>query len=65
MTTAPRSFFGFYEVPLKLKRGKIPQFTLSTSEHRLSLEDLKAMFAVAYLRGRIIISMEKNMTIRI
>lgn len=65
MTTAPRSFFSFYEVPLKIRKGKIPQYTISTSEHRLSLEDLKRMYAVGDLRGRVIVSMAKDMAQRV
>lgn len=65
MATAPRAFFSFYELPLRLKRGSIPQFVMATGEHRLTLENLKAMFAVGDLRSRLIISMAKDMGIRV
>jgi len=65
MATAPRAFFGFFELPLRLKRGSIPQFVMAIGEHRLTLENLKAMFTVGDLRSRVIISMAKDMGIRI
>lgn len=65
IATAPRAFFSFYELPLRLKRGSIPQFVMATGEHRLTLENLKAMFSVGDLRSRVIISMAKDMGVRV
>jgi integrase len=59
-------FFNFYEVGMKLKRGSnVGKTVLTDKGYPLTIEDLRRMFAVASLRERVILSLAKDLGVRI
>lgn len=61
-----RQFFNYYEVGIKLKRGSaVGKSVLTEKSYPLTIEDLRKMFAVANLRERVMLSMAKDLGIRI
>lgn len=60
-------YFNFYEVGFgKLKRGsQVSKTVLTDKSYPLTIDDLRKMFAVASLRERVILSLAKDLGIRI
>jgi integrase len=61
-----RQFFNYYEVGVKLKRGSaVGKAVLTDKTYPLTIEDVRKMYAVADLRQRVILSMAKDLALRI
>ena len=61
-----RQFFNYYEVGMKLKRGSaVGKSVLTEKSYPLTIEDIRKMFAVGNLRERVILSLAKDLGIRI
>lgn len=61
-----RQFFRYYEVPILLRRGSdVGKSVLTDKTFPLSIEDLRKMFAIADLKQRVILSMAKDLALRI
>lgn len=61
-----RQFFRYYEVPILLRRGsEVGKSVLTDKTYPLTIEDLRKMFAVADLKQRVILSMAKDLALRI
>ena len=61
-----RQFFNYYEVGIKLKRGSaVGKSVLTEKSYPLTIEDIRKMYAVGNLRERVILSMAKDLGIRI
>jgi integrase len=61
-----RQFFRYYEVPIVLRRGsEVGKAILTDKTYPLTIEDLRKMFAVADLKQRVILSMAKDLALRI
>jgi len=61
-----RQFFNYYEVGMKLKRGSaVGKSVLTEKSYPLTIEDIRKMFAVANLRERVVLSLAKDLGIRI
>jgi integrase len=61
-----RQFFNYCEVGIKLKRGSaVGKSVLTEKSYPLTIEDLRKMYAVANLRERVILSLAKDLGIRI
>jgi len=61
-----RQFFRLYEVPLMLRRGSpIAKSQMTDKTYPLTIEDVRRMFAVADLKQRIMLSMAKDLALRI
>jgi len=61
-----RQFFNYYEIGMKLKRGSaVGKSVLTEKSYPLTIEDLRKMFAVANLRERVILSLAKDLGVRI
>jgi integrase len=61
-----RQFFNYYEVGMKLKRGSaVGKAVLTEKTYPLTIEDIRKMFAVGDLRERVVLSLAKDLGIRI
>jgi len=61
-----RQFFRYYEVPILVRRGsEVGKSIVTEKTYPLTIEDLRKMFAVADLRQRVILSMAKDLALRI
>jgi site-specific recombinase XerD len=61
-----RQFFNYYEVGMKLKRGSaVGKSVLTEKSYPLTIEDIRKMYAVGNLRERVILSLAKDLGIRI
>ena len=61
-----QQLFRFYEMPVTLPRGsKVAKTVISTKDFPLAPEHPKLMYKVADLRGRVIVSMAKDLAWRI
>jgi integrase len=61
-----RQFFRYYEVPILLRRGsEVGKTVLTDKTYPLTIEDLRRMFAVADLKQRVMLSMAKDLALRI
>ena len=61
-----RQLFRFYEMPILIRNGsKISQTVESTSDFPLTIEAVRAMFQVADLRERVILSLATDLGLRI
>ena len=61
-----RQLFRFYEMPVLIRNGsKVSQTVESTSDFPLTIEAVRAMFQVADLRERVILSMATDLGLRI
>lgn len=61
-----RQFFRYYEVPILLRRGsEVGKSVLTDKTYPLTIEDLRKMFAVADLKQRVMLSMAKDLGLRI
>ena len=61
-----RQFFNYYEVGMKLKRGSaVGKSVLTEKTYPLTIEDIRKMFAVANLRERVMLTLAKDLGIRI
>lgn len=61
-----RQFFNYYEVGMKLKRGSaVGKAVLTEKTYPLTIDDIRKMYAVANLRERVILSLAKDLGIRI
>jgi integrase len=61
-----RQFFRLYEVPLTLRRGSpIGKSQVTDKTFPLTIEDVRRMFAVADMKQRVMLSMAKDLGLRI
>ncbi|HVP15756.1 MAG TPA: tyrosine-type recombinase/integrase [candidate division Zixibacteria bacterium] len=61
-----RQLFRFYEMPVLIRNGsKVSQTVESTSDFPLTIETVRAMFQVADLRERVILSLATDLGLRI
>jgi integrase len=61
-----RQFFRYYEVPITLRRGsEVGKAVLTDKTYPLTIEEIRKMFAVADLKQRVILSMAKDLGLRI
>jgi integrase len=61
-----RQFFRYYEVPILLRRGsEVGKSVLTDKTYPLTVEELRKMFAVADLKQRVMLSMAKDLGLRI
>jgi integrase len=61
-----RQLFRFYEMPILIRNGsKVSQTVESTSDFPLTIETVRAMFQVADLRERVILSLATDLGLRI
>jgi integrase len=61
-----RQFLRYYEVPIILRRGsEVGKSVLTDKTYPLTIEDLRKMFAVADLKQRVMLSMAKDLALRI
>jgi len=61
-----RQFFRYYEIPILLRRGsEVGKTVLTDKTYPLTIEDLRKMFAVADLKQRVMLSMAKDLALRI
>jgi integrase len=61
-----RQFFRYYEVPILLRRGsEVGKSVLTDKTYPLTIDDLRKMFAVADLKQRVMLSMAKDLALRI
>lgn len=61
-----RQLFRFYEMPILIRNGsKVSQTVESTSDFPLTIEAVRAMFQVADLRERVILSLATDLGLRI
>jgi integrase len=61
-----RQFFRYYEVPITLRRGsEVSKAILTDKTYPLTIEDIRKMYAVADLKQRVMLSMAKDLALRI
>jgi len=61
-----RQFFNYYEVGIKLKRGsQVSKAVLTDKTYPLTIEEIRKMFAVGDLKQRLLLSMAKDLALRI
>jgi len=61
-----RQFFRYNDVPISLRRGSpIAKMQMTDKTYPLTIEDVRRMFAVADLRQRVMLSMAKDLGLRI
>jgi len=61
-----RQFFRMYEMPIILRRGSpIAKMQMTDKTYPLTIEDVRRMFNVADLRQRVMLSMAKDLALRI
>jgi integrase len=61
-----RQFFRYYEAPILLRRGsEVGKSVLTDKTYPLTIEDLRKMFAVADLKQRVMLSIAKDLALRI
>jgi integrase len=66
LTLGIRQLFRFYEMPIRIRPGsKVSQTVKTTKNYPLTIEHVRAMFAVGDLRERVILSMATDLGLRI
>jgi len=61
-----RQFFRYYEVPIVLRRGSdVGKVVLTDKTYPLTIEDIRKMYAVGDLKQRTILSLGKDLALRI
>jgi len=66
LTLGIRQLFRFYEMPIRFRTGsKVSKTTKTTKNFPLTIEHVRAMFKVADLRERVILSMATDLGLRI
>lgn len=66
LTLGIRQLFRFYEMPIRIRSGsKVSQTVKTTKNFPLTIEHVRAMFAVGDLRERVILSMATDLGLRI
>jgi site-specific recombinase XerD len=66
LTLGIRQLFRFYEMPIRIRSGsKVSQTVKTTKNFPMTIEHVRAMFAVGDLRERVILSMATDIGLRI
>ncbi len=66
LTLGIRQLFRFYEMPIRIRSGsKVSQTVKTTKNYPMTIEHVKAMFTVADLRERVVLSMATDLGLRI
>ena len=66
LTLGIRQLFRFYEMPIRIRSGsKVSQTVKTTKNFPMTIEHVRAMFAVGDLRERVVLSMATDLGLRI
>jgi len=66
LTLGIRQLFRFYEMPIRIRSGsKVSQTVKTTKNFPMTIEHIRAMFAVGDLRERVVLSMATDLGLRI
>jgi integrase len=66
LTLGIRQLFRFYEMPIRIRSGsRVSQTVKATKNFPMTIEHVRAMFAVADLRERVVLSMATDLGLRI
>lgn len=66
LTLGIRQLFRFYEMPIRIRSGsKVSQTVKTTKNFPMTIEHVRAMFTVADLRERVVLSMATDLGLRI
>jgi integrase len=66
LTLGIRQLFRFYEMPIRIRSGsKVSQTVKTTKNFPMTIEHVRAMFVVADLRERVVLSMATDLGLRI
>jgi integrase len=66
LTLGIRQLFRFYEMPIRIRSGsKVSQTVKTTKSFPMTIEHVRAMFAIGDLRERVVLSMTTDLGLRI
>ena len=59
-----RSFFAFYRMELKIRKGIVPEVIPTLGDHKLTKEELAKMYAVGDIFEKALISTAEDLALR-